>query len=683
MATETTQSQPRGEPPAGDAAAATAAASAAAAAVPALPPAVTAAAGAVSLAAVLRAVAAFHGALGKRTEGRLRKAVAGRGTDEEVAAAVDEEVRRGAEFAARSRERVRAALSGVPGKDRPEALRRALLAERRYAEARQEAMRARVIAAVDRARLRRISPAGATWHLDPSVRKHTADCVFMAGKTWPWAVLDAVRPPRHGGCPCTLRKPAPGARVERRSVGDVVAAVSALEERLRERIAPGPLTEWELFHEAEWTRDSHGRFAHHIAGLSHFHGDELRLPDGTRVKADLDGSYRVVRSGKIVRGFLSPHDAARDALDRSARAKHPRAVGGMRSFRTFQHFLDAGAPAPEPEPEPEPVRRKLPEPTTEGARAIREAVAGMSPGAGPEEHVRIGSMIREEAERRVMEHIRAWEAELERLDEAVSAAAGPERRAAEKDRRVHRRRDPIGEAHLSVLRELRDFGGTVRLVSRRSDVAELAEDMARYLPAAWLERAGKHRNIALRAAPDGGRGWYTHNYYGGGFLTGLIRCPRNRYQTMLHELGHWVEQSNRDPDVPSQLLELDRQYLERRTTAADGTREDPVPLQKLRPGHGYGRSEESRPDEFTDPYIGKTYGPAGAPRSTEILTMGLEGVFFGRHGIRPMIADAGSEPGFRIALRSSLRAQRHFNIVGSAGDADLHDYILGLLAAVS
>lgn len=85
------------------------------------------------------------------------------------------------------------------------ALRGLMSREERYARQRAEAMAARSFAAVDRVVLRQQSPNGAFWELDPNVQEHTAGCLLMGGKFWPWAVLNRVYPPRHHGCPCRLR----------------------------------------------------------------------------------------------------------------------------------------------------------------------------------------------------------------------------------------------------------------------------------------------------------------------------------------------------------------------------------------------------------------------------------------------------------------------------------------------
>jgi hypothetical protein len=102
--------------------------------------------------------------------------------------------------------------------------------EERYARQRDEAMAARAFAAVDRVVLREQSPTGAFWKLDPTVIEHTAGCLFMGGRFWPWQVLDRVHPPRHAGarvgCSATVRRshdgllsPGDGAWTRRRRCG--------------------------------------------------------------------------------------------------------------------------------------------------------------------------------------------------------------------------------------------------------------------------------------------------------------------------------------------------------------------------------------------------------------------------------------------------------------------------------
>lgn len=81
-------------------------------------------------------------------------------------------------------------------------------------------------------------------------------------------------------------------------------------------------------------------------------------------------------------------------------------------------------------------------------------------------------------------------------------------------------------------------------------------------------------------------------------------------QTVVHELGHWLEHGN--PDLYDQT-----QKFHARRTAGE-------PIQKLRdiyPKSGYDSWETARADQYINAYMGKEYGRQG---SSEILSMGLE-----------------------------------------------------------
>lgn len=83
-------------------------------------------------------------------------------------------------------------------------LQKVLDRERRYAEAREEAIAVRALGNIEARLVREASPEGAYWQLSPYVENHTRDCLAMAGKVWPWTVLEAYRPPLHVGCGCRL-----------------------------------------------------------------------------------------------------------------------------------------------------------------------------------------------------------------------------------------------------------------------------------------------------------------------------------------------------------------------------------------------------------------------------------------------------------------------------------------------
>lgn len=106
--------------------------------------------------------------------------------------------------------------------------------------------------------------------------------------------------------------------------------------------------------------------------------------------------------------------------------------------------------------------------------------------------------------------------------------------------------------------------------------------------------------------------------------------------TAIHELGHYAERARN-------LTRFEKEFYDRRTAGEPLQR-----LSTLRPGHSYARDEVTRPDQFFDPYVGKSY----AHTAYEIVSMGTEALLG-----RPS--------------RYSL-----------ANDPDMADFILGILAAL-
>lgn len=160
---------------------------------------------------ILAAVMAFFSLQRDRLKMWLRGAARARqpGVPEDaIEALVLEEQKRGEVFEQKSLERFARDLTVVlaipDAAQRDAAMRGLVKREERYGRQREEAMAARLFAAVDRVVIKAQSPQGGFWRLDPTVVEHTAACLFMGGKFWPWAVLDRVHPPRHGGCPCRL-----------------------------------------------------------------------------------------------------------------------------------------------------------------------------------------------------------------------------------------------------------------------------------------------------------------------------------------------------------------------------------------------------------------------------------------------------------------------------------------------
>lgn len=132
--------------------------------------------------------------------------------------------------------------------------------------------------------------------------------------------------------------------------------------------------------------------------------------------------------------------------------------------------------------------------------------------------------------------------------------------------------------------------------------------------------------------------------------TSLIVTDYDDPSTMLHELMHRHEQvvgeEGIDGNVP--LLRHTLRFLRQR--AGD---EELKYLKDIWPGSGYENHERAWEDKFVDAYVGKDYGQ----RATEVLTMGVQMLFFPEAGSR----DLHPRP-------------------NGAGDAGMRDFILGLLA---
>lgn len=88
-----------------------------------------------------------------------------------------------------------------------------------------------------------------------------------------------------------------------------------------------------------------------------------------------------------------------------------------------------------------------------------------------------------------------------------------------------------------------------------------------------------------------------------------------RVSTPFHEIGHLVQWAN--PDV----VRIEKEFLQERTIG-----ERFIRLSDLFPGVGYKPGEITKLDNFLSPYIGKYYDDA-----TEVLSMGLEGIFLNKN----------------------------------------------------
>lgn len=113
-------------------------------------------------------------------------------------------------------------------------LRKARIAERRYSVMHQRERWRRLRAARNLDAIRAISPLGGMWMLGPT-KTHTPTCFGMAGKCWPWSVLEEINPAKeHPGCACWIASAPPG--MKHGSMSDARKAIAEVTtEQRREK----------------------------------------------------------------------------------------------------------------------------------------------------------------------------------------------------------------------------------------------------------------------------------------------------------------------------------------------------------------------------------------------------------------------------------------------------------------
>jgi 2'-5' RNA ligase len=158
---------------------------------------------------------------------------------------------------------------------------------------------------------------------------------------------------RYGGAPVKVEPQTVRFEDLRVVQGNRVVASAPLRPRDEARLAEGGafwLSPFELLQEkvigsVSWDealhpRNEHGRFVKNL--LSDLKaGDAVSLDAKTTIGKDKDGTYRVTRSGGITKGFKTAADAARDALDKSAKGTEADSIGGATKFKDYNAYLAA------------------------------------------------------------------------------------------------------------------------------------------------------------------------------------------------------------------------------------------------------------------------------------------------------------------------------------------------------
>lgn len=190
-----------------------------------------------------------------------------------------------------------------------------------------------------------------------------------------------------------------------------------------------------------------------------------------------------------------------------------------------------------------------------------------------------------------------------------------------------------------ILGRVRPMGGDLDVRSRRGKAAAMLSDAERLFPADWIDRANEKArgegDPLARAIIHGTdeypklslRSTRSRAFYSDGDRE--VKVRPGDLATLVHELGHYFEYHGTD-ELPNGVRKIRRvlqAFYDERTAG-----EELRLLSVLTGNSGYGRHEKAREDKFAKAYIGKDYGDDRD--AMEVLTMGLEGLFFDRHEIR-------------------------------------------------
>lgn len=225
-----------------------------------------------------------------------------------------------------------------------------------------------------------------------------------------------------------------------------------------------------------------------------------------------------------------------------------------------------------------------------------------------------------------VEHV---EAAKQRLLELMRAKSEPLEKITEARRRQKVIEEQIQiaerEGLLDLLSEVREMGRgdldgwSYATAGRRSKAKIILDKATDFFPRSWVERG---RELRLEAT---WRNSARAHYSRGQILVSdssrsKVSADPDGLAVAIHELGHHLE------EVDPRIKLLEWAFYHRRTRGPGyGAQESET---RWPSGLGYGRHETYRADQFTEKYMGKTYG--NRPTSDyELLTMGLEGVWTG------------------------------------------------------
>ena len=259
---------------------------------------------------------------------------------------VEQEIRYEDAFARKATQRAEVDLQAMgqlqTAEKQAKRIQEILAREAHYSALREQAMMARARQRAHNETVRMVSPDGAKWVLG-AAKNHTLGCLALAGKNWPWAVLDTIPPPLHTNCQCSLQPLGPNDTVP--PAGEAMSMARraiALEEAITAVADPGEI---EAFLDGEAIRPSVARA---ICELREFSYEEALHPRGRGGKwitklgnkrLELKGEKKLTTPQvhaavrKVAQGVADFYGGDKKAVEAHHEGEYMASVGGVARFR--------------------------------------------------------------------------------------------------------------------------------------------------------------------------------------------------------------------------------------------------------------------------------------------------------------------------------------------------------------
>lgn len=165
----------------------------------------------------------------------------------------------------------------------------------------------------------------------------------------------------------------------------------------------------------------------------------------------------------------------------------------------------------------------------------------------------------------------------------------------------------------SSLKEVRKFGGSCTNIYGDKEVIQAVDNISEFFPSSWVTKSNSERRLTAQTSDRGYFSYFNGDRNNPFSVISLSGKPgtANMDRCALHEFSHRMEV------VVPYVRDMERAFYYKRTSGQ---------ALEVIPGTD---AEYTKKDKFINPYMGKDYNEA----AFEILSMGMESLFFGTNDI--------------------------------------------------